>query len=167
MEKLGIQPFYLFAQVINFLILFVLLKNFLYQPILKVLEERKKKIKESLDKAEEIDREMQKVEEKKAQELEKTRKEALAIINDAKKSSEELKKEITSQAQEEAAKMKKQALLSFEEEKKKMMEEFKAQTAWLVLSTTKQVLKQTLDEKKQRELIKSVLEDMKRLPKTK
>lgn len=161
MEKLGIQPFYLIAQIVNFLVLFVILKKYLYQPILKVLDERKNKIKEGLENTERINQEMQKLDEKKAQEIERTKKEAQEIIEEAKKSAQELKMEIANQAQEEAAKIKKQSLLSFEEEKKKMMEEFKTQTAWLILSTTKQVLRQSLDQQKQRELIKSVLEDMK------
>ena len=167
MEKLGVQPFYLIAQIVNFLVLFVLLKKFLYKPILKVLDERKKKIQDGLDKAKRIDGEMQALEEKKVQEFEKAKKEAQEILEDAKKSAQELKAEMTNQAQEEAAKIKKQALVNFKEEKKKMMEEFKAQTAWLVLTTTKQVLKQSLDVKKQRQLIKNVLEDMKKLPERK
>lgn len=164
MEKLGIQPFYLIAQIVNFLVLFFLLKKFLYGPILKVLDERRKKIAESLDKAKRIDEEMQKIEEKRAQELEKIRSEARGIIEEAKRGAQEIKTEIAEQAQGEVASIKNRALANWEEEKKKMMEEFKAQTAWLVLTTTKQVLKQSLDEKKQRELIKGVLEEMEKLP---
>lgn len=167
MEKLGIQPFYLIAQIANFLILFIILKKILYGPILKVLDKRKEKIQEGLDKAKKIDEEMQKLEEKKLQELEQAKKEAQKIIEDGKKEAQKIRTEVSNQAQEEAARLKKQALLSFEEEKKKMLKEFKAQMSWLVLTTTKQVLKQSLDDKRQREFIKSVLEDMKELPKRK
>ena len=48
MEKLGIEPILLLTQVINFTILVVVLTKFLYKPILKMLDERKKKIEEGL-----------------------------------------------------------------------------------------------------------------------
>ena len=40
MDKLGIQPLPLVAQVINFTILLVVLKKFLYAPILKILQQQ-------------------------------------------------------------------------------------------------------------------------------
>lgn len=163
MEKLGIQPVALIAQIVNFLVLFLLLKKFLYAPILKVLEERRKKISESLEKAKKIDEEIMKIEEKRAQELEKTRAEVRKIIEEAKQNAQDVKSEVAEQALKEVSEIKKRALANWEEEKKKMMEEFKAQTAWLVISITKQVLKQSLDEKRQRELIKGVLVDMEKI----
>ncbi|KKP86344.1 MAG: ATP synthase subunit b, partial [candidate division CPR3 bacterium GW2011_GWE2_35_7] len=47
MEKLGIQPILIIAQIVNFVILLLLLKKFLFKPILKVLDERKKKAEET------------------------------------------------------------------------------------------------------------------------
>jgi len=55
-NQFGINPLLLLAQVVNFAVLLFILKRFLYKPILKVLEERKKRIEESLKNAEEIEK---------------------------------------------------------------------------------------------------------------
>src|SRR3989344_1703173 len=44
MEKLGIDPFLLGVQIINFIILFVILKKVLYKPILKAMKSREEKL---------------------------------------------------------------------------------------------------------------------------
>ena len=56
LNQFGVQPILLAAQVVNFLILLFILKKFLYKPILKVLEDRKQGISDSLKNAEEIER---------------------------------------------------------------------------------------------------------------
>ena len=47
-----IDPFTVLMQVINFIILIFLLKRFLYKPVLKVMEEREKKIAAQIKEAE-------------------------------------------------------------------------------------------------------------------
>ena len=54
MDKLGIEPVMLLTQVINFLVLVILLTKFLYKPILKLIDERRKKIEEGLQLAQEM-----------------------------------------------------------------------------------------------------------------
>src|SRR5688572_12301567 len=82
----GIQPVLLAAQVVNFLILLLILKKFLYGPILKVLETRKKRIEESLKNASVIELRLQKTEEEKEKVLEKAALEARKILDEATKS---------------------------------------------------------------------------------
>src|SRR4030067_222054 len=54
LEDFGVEPILLLAQVVNFVILLYILKRFLYKPILKVLEERKKRIETSVKQSEDI-----------------------------------------------------------------------------------------------------------------
>ena len=56
MENIGIEPYQLLTQVINFALMIFILTKLLYKPILKGLEERKKKIEEGLEKFREIDK---------------------------------------------------------------------------------------------------------------
>ena len=49
-----IDPFIVIAQIINFLILVVLLKRFLYQPITKAMEARAQRIERQLEEAERL-----------------------------------------------------------------------------------------------------------------
>ena len=52
--SLGIVPSTLIAQIINFLVLFGLLYFVAYKPIMRMLDERSNKIKESIDQTEHI-----------------------------------------------------------------------------------------------------------------
>lgn len=111
LNQFGVQPVLLLAQVVNFLILLFILKRFLYKPILKVLDERKKRIEDSLKNAEEIERRLIEIASKEAESIlrsaregEKIIKQAgiqgAQIIEDANKSAEQIVKKAAIQAQE-------------------------------------------------------------------
>ena len=101
LNQFGVQPILLAAQVVNFLILLFILKKFLYKPILKVLDERKKRIEDSLKNAREIEKrlaeteaEVEKVLAKALAEgqkiLDQSKKEAVQIIEGANKKAEQI-----------------------------------------------------------------------------
>jgi len=102
MEKLGIQPIPLILQVINFLILLFILKKFLYSPILKMLDERKKKIEEGLAYSEKMKSDFAKSENKRAEIVAKGKLEAQKMIADAGKEAKRKENEIITKAQQEA-----------------------------------------------------------------
>jgi F-type H+-transporting ATPase subunit b len=52
-SQFGIDWKLFLSQLINFVLILIVLKFFVYNPVLKILKERNKKIKEGLDKAEE------------------------------------------------------------------------------------------------------------------
>ncbi len=86
------------AQVVNFFLLLFILKRFLYKPILKVLEERKKKIEESLKNAEEIEKRLLETEEEKEKVLAKAANEAQKLLDETKKELEEMREEMKQNA---------------------------------------------------------------------
>ena len=51
MEKLGLNLGYLLVQIFNFLILFVILRVWVYKPILGLLEKRRENIAQGLEDA--------------------------------------------------------------------------------------------------------------------
>lgn len=102
MEKLGIEPTLLAAQIVNFFIILVLLNKLLYTPILTMLEKRKKDIADGVEMAENMKLEEEKMGQKHEKVLAKARQEALSIIEDAKKQGKEVEKELVSKAHEEA-----------------------------------------------------------------
>ncbi len=83
LNQFGINPILLLAQVVNFAILLFLLKKLLYKPILKVLEERKRKIEESLKNAEEIEKRLNAIADREAEVLLKLAKEGEKMIKQA------------------------------------------------------------------------------------
>lgn len=114
LNQFGINPVLLAAQIVNFLILLFLLKKFLYGPILKVLNERKKRIEESLKNAEEIELQLQKTKEKSEEILADTLKKAQKIMDQT--------KEAAAQMLADTHHTSEQILLKAEEDGKKIVE---------------------------------------------
>lgn len=102
MEKLGIEPSLLLAQIINFSIIVVVLTKFLYKPILAMLAKRKKEIEEGLAITEALRIEEEKLGVRKEKLLHEARKEARVILEDAKIQGKDLEKEIIAGAHREA-----------------------------------------------------------------
>lgn len=82
LNQFGVKPLLLAAQVVNFLILLFILKRFLYKPILKVLEQRKKRIEEGLKNAEEIEKKLLAIGEKEAESIIRSAKESEKLIKE-------------------------------------------------------------------------------------
>ena len=83
MEALGLDIKLLLAQIINFGILFFVLKKILYKPVIKILDDRKKAIEESSRNSQKIEEELKNLEERKTKVIE-------TIQNEAKKDKEKL-----------------------------------------------------------------------------
>ena len=84
MDKLGIEPSLLLAQIVNFLVILVLLNKLLYKPILTMLEKRKKEIEDTVKITERLKKDEARMEEKHEKVLTKAREEASSIIEEAK-----------------------------------------------------------------------------------
>src|SRR3990167_6065185 len=95
LKSFGIQPTLLLAQIVNFLIILFLLKKFFYKPIIKMLEDRKKRIEESLKNAQLIEEKLKKTEEKSALILQNAQKNAQDLLDSAKKETERITNEAT------------------------------------------------------------------------
>ena len=78
--KLGIDWKLLLAQAVNFLILLVALRITAYKPLLKLLEKRRRKIQEGIDKTNEADKRLGEVQEVTKGKIKKAEEEALGIL---------------------------------------------------------------------------------------
>ncbi|KKU87445.1 MAG: ATP synthase subunit b [Candidatus Gottesmanbacteria bacterium GW2011_GWA2_47_9] len=102
MEKLGIEPSLLLAQIINFAIIVVVLSKLLYKPILSMLEKRKREIEESLRLTDKLRADEEKLLEKKNKVIDEARREAVQIIEEARKQGKEEEAAIVKAARNEA-----------------------------------------------------------------
>src|SRR3984893_18030331 len=85
-ETFGWNPWLFFSQVISFTIVALLLRRFAYQPILKVLEERRQQIAEGLLNAEKIKKQLAEAEQRHAEILAKANTVAQKMIDEARES---------------------------------------------------------------------------------
>src|SRR3989338_5763860 len=100
LKNFGIQPTLLLAQIVNFLIILFLLKKFFYKPIVKALEDRKKRIEESLTNAQSIEEKLQKTEEQSKQILDQAQTRAQVLINEAKGEAQKIADQATFEARQ-------------------------------------------------------------------
>ncbi len=159
MEGIGINLPLLIAFVINFIILFALLSIFLYKPVLKMLDERQAKIKESMEQAEKIRQETARSEEEIKAHLETARKEGQAIIVQATQIGERLKQEAKEGARQEAESVISKARTEIQRDRDKTIEELREEFADIAILAAEKVINETLDKKKHRKLIEEVLKE--------
>ena len=102
MDALGIEWPLLIAQIVNFGILLILLRMFLYQPVLKMLNARKERIAQSMKDAERVSAAAREAEQEKAKVLEQARREAQEIRAQATRDAEKIAQDVRARADQEA-----------------------------------------------------------------
>ena len=96
--SLGVNLPLLVVFIINFIVLFILLRLFLYKPVLKMLDERAKRTKEGMELAEATKKEYEQAKGEVQKQIENGRQEAQAIIAQALQTGERLKEESRAEA---------------------------------------------------------------------
>ncbi len=160
LENFGVQWSLLLAQIVNFLIIFFVLKKFFYKPIAKMLNDRKKTIAESLKNAEIIEKNLKETEEKIAKLLVNTRKEAQEILDNAKKESNALSSEARGNTQKMVEGMIVKARNQIMLEQQSMQKDLEKQTLSLVVSLTQKVLARNLKDSERDALTKTALKEV-------
>jgi F-type H+-transporting ATPase subunit b len=157
MDQLGINGPLLIAFVINFLLLFGLLSFVLYKPVLKMLDERQAKIKESMEQAEAIKQQSERTEQDIKAQMQEAQKEAQKIVAQATQIGEQLENEAKEAARVEAENMINKAKVEIERQREKDIEELRSQFADIAILAAEKVIKETLDKDKHRKLIEEVM----------
>ena len=159
MEGLGINLWVLIGWLINFTLLLVLLSIFLYRPVTNILHERTERIKESMDKAEEINEQAAKAEEQVKDQLDSARKEGQAIIAQAGQIGERLREEAREEARREAEALIDRARSEIQRERDGVIDALRAEFVDLALLAAEKVIRESLDRDRHMRLIEEVLEE--------
>lgn len=140
MEKLGINWALLIAQLFNVILLVWLLARFLYKPVLNMLNERTRRIQESLQDAEKVKEQLANARKDYDAELAKARQEAAGILAQAQDRAKAQEAEIVAQARVEADRIRQEAREQAERERDQLLRDLKGQMAELVTLTASKVL---------------------------
>lgn len=161
LRPLGIDPALLIAYVINFAILLLLLRLFLYRPILKMLNERRQKIQESLEQADKVRQEAEIQQAEFQRELEEARKTSQEAAARAAQETEKMREAILVEARKEAEQIREQARQQIDVERQQTVAELQQEVADLAVQLTRKVIGETVavDEQAQRQLIQQFLQE--------
>jgi F-type H+-transporting ATPase subunit b len=153
MEALGINLGYLLMQILLFLILLLVLKGYAYEPIIRVLEERKARIAKGLEDARQaaIARDNADAEARKI--LDAARAEAAKIRGDAAVQAEETAAGIVADANRQAREVIAAAREEAEAERNRILSELRGQVAAIAMAAAHKLVGAALDEGRQRQLI--------------
>ena len=153
MQALGINLGYLIVQILNFAILFVVLRAWVYKPIVGMLEKRRQAIDQGLEDAK-VAAEARANAEKAAEDLlAEARKEASQLVRAATERAEQAAAEVKAQAEHEAEEARKGALAEGEKLKEQALGELRGQVAALAIAAAQKIIGEALDDRRQRALI--------------
>ena len=143
-ETFGLNLPHFIAQCISFSIVALILHKAAYQPILKVLEARRKEISDSLDNAEKIKTELAEAEESRKAIIEKANAEANQLIEEARAAAQKISDSANQKAVKEAEAIIANARANTEAEREKMMADMKGEIGRLVVATAGAVIGKVL-----------------------
>ncbi len=120
--------------IINLIVLYALMKRFLYKPILNIMEQREKLIKEQLDAAKNTEDEALALKEKYEKSMENAKKEADGIMDRSRRLAQEEYDLILQDANTEAKRVMKETGKAIEIEREKTMQGLSDEIAALAVS---------------------------------
>lgn len=151
-----------FFTIGNLLVTYWVLKRFLFKPAINFIHKRQALIENDLKNAKETNKAAESKLAEATTRIESSVREASTIVNDAKKQAELQSDAMISDAKKEASAIITRADTDIDRLRTAMIEEMRDDVADLAVSIASRVIKQTIDEKKQRELVDQFIgEEMK------
>lgn len=150
----------IFWTALTFITLLFVLKKIAWGPILQTLEDREKRIKEALEKADAAQQETEEAMAKQQEIMENARKEAQELLSKSRKTAESTKEEILQKARSEADGMLKKARKEIDLEREKAVEEIKKQTAELSIMVASKLIGKSLSEEDHKDIIEDSMQKM-------
>jgi F-type H+-transporting ATPase subunit b len=156
-SALGIDGPALLYQIINFALLFFLLKRFAFPPIMHMLEQRRQTIEESLKTAEAIEERDQQLRREHAALLKSAQDASGKILADARSESEVLLKEAENKSRFQREQLMADAETMIQARAEEVRSELRREAGHLIAEATKKIIGEKIDEKHDNVLIESAL----------
>ncbi len=157
---LGIDIRVVIAQGLGFIVVFWVLKKFLFGPLGKAMDERRAHIKNTLDKVAEDRTEMEKLKADYETRLQNVEAEARTKIQEAIKKADTIGEEIKSRKQAEADEFLSKAQDSLDREYDLTLVKLKSEITELTLKASSKLIQTELDTQKHRDLIGKFIDEL-------
>jgi F-type H+-transporting ATPase subunit b len=163
--ELGINWHGLLSQFLSFGILLIVLLVIGYKPITKMLDERSKKIKDSMDQAEFIKQQVAKTEQMVQEQLAQARKDGQDVVAQAAQIGEKLRQEAREQARQDAEAIVARARTEIQAEREEAIAKLRKEFVEVAILAAEKVINRALDKETHRKLIEETLEESTNLKK--
>jgi len=160
LEGLGINLGYLISQIINFVLLLVILRMFLYKPIVNMLDKRREKIRTDLEEAENARSQAEAARQEYEKQLEEAREERRSILAQAREQADKMREDLLDKARGEA-----QGLVAKTEEemqslRRQALAGAQDEIVELAMAAAGKVVGEALDPKAHRRLIQDFIAEV-------
>ncbi len=159
MTELGINLPSLIAYLLNFLILLGILYLLAYKPILRLLDQRAERIRESLAAADQARQEATSAREAIEEQINEARREGQRLLDQAREAAERFRTEEMDRARTEAETFIERAHSDIQRERDAAIQEVRANFGDLAITAAERVIRRSLDRQAHQELITQVLEE--------
>jgi len=153
LEALGINLGYLLVQILNFLILFIILRAWVFIPIMGVLNKRRTAIAQGLEDARIAAEARANAEEEARKIVNEARAEAAERVREATQRAETAGLEVKNMAEADSVKIREQGKADAMVERERLLGDMRSQVASLAIAAAQKLIGEALDEKRQRDLI--------------
>jgi F-type H+-transporting ATPase subunit b len=159
-KTFGLDPYLLIAQIVNFLIIFYLLKRYLYKPLNTMLEKRQQLAQDAIDTAKENEKTLEKSKEEEKEIIANARRTAEEIVKEAKEQASDIIKEAEATTKQQTDKMLKDAKTQIELETSSAQKALDNYVLKLAVDLLKKSLGDVITEKEQSELVEKAMKEM-------
>lgn len=146
--------------VLNLLVLFLLLKKFLFKPVTNMMDRREQMIRDDIDSAKAAKEESQQLKEKYEAELADAHKQAVKIAANAKNRAQEESAQIIADAQSEAQSLIENAREAIERDRQEAIDSAMGEIAGLAVMAASRVIAKNIDEESNREYAEQLLSEV-------
>lgn len=157
LDALGINTGFLFGQMVNIFLLFLLLGALLWKPALNMLNTRSAKIQKGLEDAAAAARARQNAEAEADKILAEARAERQKVLEDARSQGDEVKKTIEGEARQEAERIRTEANADAETAKSAALAELRGDVLQISSAVAGRILGEKIDSKKNSALVSDFL----------
>ena len=153
LDLVSIVPWEIITQLINLLLLFLLLKHFLFKPVQNILNARQAEIDKSYADAVTAQTRAEELRDEYEKGISDAKAEAADIAKAASRKAQAHYDEVVGTAKADAARLREKAEAQIEQEKKKAMNELKDEISGIAVDIASKVVEREIDEKDHEELI--------------
>lgn len=161
MEALGINGGYFLVQLVNFAIIFIVLRAWVYGPVLNLLDTRRKTIAQGLEDARVAAEARANAEKEAAKVIAEAQAKASQLVKEASERAENATRDIRTAAEADAVKIRENATAEAQQERNRVLGDLRGQVAALAIAATQKLLNESLDDKRQHSLLEEFFSGVK------
>jgi len=154
---LGINLPVLIANIVNFVVLLIILRLVAWGPLMRLLDERRERISQSLSAAEQAKQEAAESDRRAQEALEEARRQGQALVGQAQEIANRIQAEARTQAQADAEALLQRARNEIQLERDQAIAELRREFADMTIAAAERVINQSLDRNQHRRLIEEAL----------